>query len=223
MIYSYRVLAFVLGCAITAPASAQMRGWDRQSDPFRGNAVQSAPRGRADDVREGRVEVARFLAASVTAETFGHGGIGLVTLPGSISEERDRATFEAAVLNQLILAGYDSTAPAESLRHLVELRIVDEVAESEEPPRKPVSGQMGVEFGTRGTSTSLAVNVDLSKPKNPLISHRLEVRIKDGATGELLWEGRATLLARDGDRHWTTQVIAESLAAALFATFEARG
>ena len=143
----------------------------------------------------------------------------VTTLSGSGGDGREQATFEAAVIDRLIAAGYDSMPGTGTAVQRVELRVVQELARDQEPARKPVSGQMGLEVGSRGSSMGMAVNIDLSKPKKALISNRLEARIKDESTGELLWEGRATMLARDEDEHWTTQAIAEKLAGALFDEF----
>jgi hypothetical protein len=64
----------------------------------------------------------------------------------------------------------------------------------------------------------LAVAVDLSKPRGALIATRLEARIRDRATNEVLWEGRADTVTREGGK-WTDGVIANRLAAALFDHF----
>jgi len=206
------------GCAIAAPSSAQFRGWGGPPDAFPSSRWPAGRRQAADD-QEGRVEVARFLATGVALSELGHGGVVVATLAESGGDEREQATFEAAVIDRLIAAGYDSMPPTGTAVQRVELRVVQEVARDQEPARKPVSGQMGVELGSRGSSMSMALNIDLSKPRKALISSRLEARIKDASTGELLWEGRATMLARDEDEHWTTQAIAEKLAAALFDEF----
>lgn len=73
--------------------------------------------------------------------------------------------------------------------------------------------------GNRGTAYGLAVAVDLTKPLPPLVSTRLEARIRDKATGEVLWEAHADVAAREGDVRWTTQETARKLAEALFDHF----
>ena len=63
------------------------------------------------------------------------------------------------------------------------------------------------------------LTVDLSKPLPPLVSTRLEARIRDRATNAVLWEGRAEVATRDGDEKWSEQDIAARLAEALFDGF----
>jgi hypothetical protein len=69
----------------------------------------------------------------------------------------------------------------------------------------------------------MALAVDLSKSAKALISTRLQARIRNAATHELLWEGHAEIVTRDGDKYWTTQSIATKLAAALFRNFPKPG
>jgi hypothetical protein len=51
------------------------------------------------------------------------------------------------------------------------------------------------------------------------VATRLEIRIRDTVTRELLWQGRAEVFAREGDKHWTDQAIAQHLLTALFRGF----
>jgi hypothetical protein len=61
--------------------------------------------------------------------------------------------------------------------------------------------------------------VDLTKPLPPLIETRLEARIRDKASGVVLWEGRADIDTREGDDRWNDQAVAARLAEALFDGF----
>jgi hypothetical protein len=78
---------------------------------------------------------------------------------------------------------------------------------------------MAVSVGNRGTAYGMAVNVDLTKPLPPLVSTKLEARIRDRATNAVLWEGRAEVATREGDEKWGDQAIAARLAEALFDGF----
>ncbi|HNJ48934.1 MAG TPA: DUF4136 domain-containing protein, partial [Novosphingobium sp.] len=55
-----------------------------------------------------------------------------------------------------------------------------------------------------------------------LISTRLEARVRDRASGKVLWEGRAQIVTRDGDERWGDQQVAARLAQALFDGFPGR-
>ena len=68
----------------------------------------------------------------------------------------------------------------------------------------------------------LGIGIDLSKPLSALISTEVEVRIQDGTTHELLWQGRAELVSRETDKRWRPDAIAARLTAALFRNFPQR-
>ena len=76
---------------------------------------------------------------------------------------------------------------------------------------------MGI--SNHGTMMGMALNVDLTKPLPALLSTRLEARIRDRASGAVLWEGRAETRTREGDDRWAGQKLATHLAAALFDDF----
>lgn len=137
----------------------------------------------------------------------------------SAAAARDTAAFEAAVIDQLVKAGYDTSPSPQGPGQLVELRIVRGLAQAAELPRKPVSGEMAVGVSNRGSMVGLGLNIDLTKPKKALLSTRLEARIRDAASGSVLWEGRADILTRDGSSEWTGQAIAIRLSEALFDDF----
>ena len=173
---------------------------------------------------EGRVEVSRFVAEGKAAE-LGHGPIAISSnsVGDAFTGSSERAPFEAAVIDQLVHVGYDTTRPDPQAGQLAELHITRTEIEPAERPRSPVSGEAAVEVGTRGTAYGLALNVDLTKPLPPLVSTRLEARIRDRASGEVLWEGRADVATREGDAHWTAQMVADKLAEALFDNFPKPG
>ncbi len=171
------------------------------------------------DSREGKVDADSFVAADA-GETLGHGAITIATLPGSTAGAGDGAAYEAALVDQLVKAGYDTTgADTAAGAQRAEIRIVRDVLVPQERKRKPVSGEMTVGTGTHGSMMGMAVAVDLSKPRKALLSTRLEARIVDQASGKPLWEGRATIATREGDARWDEQAIAVRLAAALFERF----
>jgi hypothetical protein len=132
---------------------------------------------------------------------------------------RNDATYEAAVIDQLVKLGYDTKAPGPTDGQIVELAITRSVLEPAEAPHKPVSGEMDVGVSNRGSAIGGAIYLDFSKPAKALLSTRLEARIRDRATGKALWEGRADLATRDGDPRWGDQEIAHKLADALFGGF----
>ncbi len=217
-----RTLALLSLIALAAPAQAQPgvwgdRGWTSAPSGYaRSGATRTAS-------REGKVQVARFVAEDPAAvAALGKGTVSVVEAPAtSPVDAREMATYQAAVIDALAGAGYQTATPEGA--HVTEVRVLHSVAEPQEAPKKPVSGEMAVGVSNRGSMMGLGINIDLTKPRAALVSTRLEARIKDRASGAVLWEGRADILTREGDARWTDQKIAERLASALFEGFPAAG
>lgn len=169
--------------------------------------------------REGKPDVATFLADGEAAQVLGKGAIAVVAAPSAASgDDRSGATFEAAVENQLAQAGYQ-TANAQASGQVAEVRLVRAEVEPAEQKHKPLSGEMTMGVSNRGSMIGLGLRYDGSKPRGALVSTRLETRIRDRASGQVLWEGRAEMLTRNGDERWTEQAVATRLATALFNHF----
>lgn len=207
---------------VVAQPSGWGGGWEGPGmDSGFGYRGYGSPR-RGTDALEGKVQVSRFMAEDVDLATLGHGPIGVAAMPGGTGEARQEATFEAAVVDQLARAGYDTITAGGAGGQLAEVRVIRDVVRPEETKRSPISGETTVGVSNRGSFAGMALNVDLSKPAKALMSTRLMARIRDRATGKLLWEGRADIVTRDGDDRWSEQAIATRLAAALFEDFAAR-
>lgn len=174
---------------------------------------------------EGMVDVARFRADGIDPAALIKGAIVVIQMPGqdAATDPRLNATFQAAVETQLIGAGYQAlpgdAAPSDQI---AEVRIVRSEAQPAEGKRDSVSGEMSVGVSNRGSMLGMAVQIDGTKPKKALIETRLETRIRDRSSGEVLWEGRAAIYTRDGDERWNDDAIAARLAGALFDGFPAR-
>jgi hypothetical protein len=217
---SLLILSLLPAIAAASPALAQRWGYPGDA---RYGWDGPPPRAAPDRSREGKVEVTRFLADGAAAEALGHGAIGVSASGEGIADERERATYEAAVIDRLAGVGYDTASRPGDGGQTVELHIVHAELVAPEPPHKPVSGEMAVGVSSRGGSyESLGIGIDLRKPLKALLSTRLDARIRDKATGAVLWEGHADIATRDGDPHWTDQAIAGKLAAALFSGFPGR-
>ncbi|HVR90700.1 MAG TPA: DUF4136 domain-containing protein [Novosphingobium sp.] len=223
-------LALSLGTALMAtPGLAQPgpwgdRGWGHEPIERGGYRSRTAPR---DGTREGKVEVARFIAEGTPAEALGHGAVIVRAAPAiegrpAPLDDRERATYEAAVIDQLARSGYQTADLSTEGGQVAELRVVHDVVVPEEAPHKSVSGAMEAGVSNHGSMLGMAIDVDLSKPARALVGTRLELRIRDRATGAVLWEGRADITTREGSSRWTDQAIATRLAEALFDKFPGR-
>lgn len=191
-------------------------GWDGPGWPDR------APT-RGSDRAEGKVEVSTFVAEGEQTAALGKGRIAVTEAPagGGVADPRELATYEAAVIDALARAGYDTANPDPAGGQITEVRLLHTEAVPAEAPHKPVSGEMMMGVSNRGSMMAMAINVDMTKPRGALIATRLEARIRDRASGTVLWEGNARILTRAGDAHWTDGKIAARLADALFDRFPA--
>ncbi|PLK26869.1 DUF4136 domain-containing protein [Novosphingobium sp. TH158] len=225
IIRSHSASIVAIGMVLTAMAApAQARpgvmgpgmGWH---DPF-GDSYPSSQRLRSADRVEGRVEVTRFVAEDGGADLLGKGSAISVPAPtGAGVEDAALRPFAAAVDDRLAAVGYQTATNAGGAGQLVELRVSRDVVVPEEGPKKPVSGEMAVGVSNHGSMMGLGLNIDLSKPKKALVSTRLEARIRDAASGKVLWEGRADMVSREGSTKWSESAVAARLATALFDKF----
>ena len=227
------VLAMGLsGTALLArPGGWGGSSWDRSawgSSGWRGGERDAA------SSREGQIEVSRFRIEGDAGLALAHGPIAVVPAgapastdeaegtPPSASDPRYSATFEAAVEDQLVRSGYDAATISPQGGQIAEVRVIRTEAEPAEAPHRPVSGEMSVGVSNHGTSVGMGIYIDGSKPRGALVATRLEARIRDRATGQVLWEGRAEIYTRAGDSKWDDQKVADKLAAALFDGFPTR-
>lgn len=205
---------------------AQRGGWDdgprwHDAAGWRGGPSRSVEQG------EGLVQVSRFRADGDAALALAHGSISVVAMPaasdddavGPAPDQRFNATFEAAVEDRLVHSGYDAATITPTSGQIAEVRVIRIEAQPPEAPRKPVSGEVSMGVSNRGTSMGVGIMIDGSRPRGAIISTRLEARIRDRASGQVLWEGRAEMLTREGDRRWSDQAIADKLSAGLFDGF----
>lgn len=182
--------------------------------------AQSPLQAQGRDPREGKVQASTFVASSPNASTLGHGSIVLAPGPAGTAADADVAAFEPALVEQLAKAGYRTEGSSTAGGQVVEYVVSHAVVAPPEPSRGPISGGVSVGVGNHGWSgLGLGIGIDLSKPRGPLVATRLEARIRDAATKELLWQGRAEVIVREGDRRWTPQATAARLSATLFKGF----
>jgi hypothetical protein len=202
--------AVVLLAVAATPATAQRWGYP--------GAYSYGP--IHDRSREGKVEVTRFLADSAAVQALGHGPVAVAAASNGPAGDEERATYEAAVIDRLAHVGYDTATRPGAEGQTVELTVQHAEIEPPEAPHKPVSGSMSVGVDSRGGRyAGLALGVDMRKPLPALISTRLDARIRDKASGTVLWEGHADIATREGDPKWTEQALAARLAGALFSGF----
>ena len=211
-------LAAALSLGFASAALANPPGWRSAGADW--SHSRAAPRlQERERSREGKVEVATFVAEGAAAQALGHGGIAVSTAKDGDPNSLEGAAYEAAVIDQLIAAGYDTIAQGDAQRQSAELSVTTRVLEPAEGERDPVSGETMIGISNRGSAMGMSLHIDLSEPKMALVSTRLEARIRDRESGEILWEGRADIATRTGDEDWPAQAIAIRLAEELFRRF----
>lgn len=201
------------GTALMAQPGRWGGGWD---EPGWGSAPRRAPS------LEGRIEVARFRAEGISLDPAGPIAVGPMADQQGSDDPRINATFQAAVENKLLASGYAASSGGANAGPIAEVRVVRSEAAPAEGKRKPLSGEMSMGVSNHGTMLGLGLRYDATKPRAALISTRLETRIRDRASGAVLWEGRAEMYSREGDNKWDDQAIADKLAKVLFDGFPVR-
>jgi hypothetical protein len=163
----------------------------------------------------GPVEVTRFHAADVRA--LGHGAITLEPALDSDGQSIEWRSYQAAVLRQLVLAGYREATPG-STGQVAQLRL-ERTRFKPERPHHPVRVGVGGAAGSYGSAVGVGVGIDLTPSPGEQVETRLAVTIRDRATGAVLWEGRANFTVRATSPLADTALGAPKLAEALFKGF----
>lgn len=209
--YSAKLAAAAFACTLAVTAASL----SAQPGPWRDRPAPSL---------EGQVDAEQFRADGIDPAGLVKGTIVVVRMPGEAGagDARVDATFQAAVETALVGSGYKAGSGGEAGSQIAEVRVVRTEAEPAEGKRDPVSGQMSIGVSNRGTALGMAVHVDGTKPQKALLATQLEVRIRDRASGNVLWEGRAQMFSRDGDERWGDDAIAARLSRAMFTGFPGR-
>jgi len=170
-----------------------------------------------------KIDVTAFRAA----DAVGLLGKGRIVVSRAVQAPGDEArldpggklpVYEAAVIDQLARLGYD-TATAQDPGQIAEIGVMHRVSVPEEAPHKKVSGAMSTTISNRGSGLGMALAVDLTKPAKAIIATRLDLRIRDKASGRVLWEGHAEGEAREDDGGIDNAAMAARLAGALLKKF----
>jgi hypothetical protein len=213
----------LFGLLLAGPAQAQWHG-DPMGRSGMGDDWRTQDRQPTTSRPNGRVTVTRLRSADA-ATTLGHGGIVIgAGDPANTGLSDGPPIYEAAVASQLARAGYDTQGAAPSVTagpggQVAEITLSHAEVRPAEVRQKPVSGAAETYVSNRGSGIGLALNLNFSKPKGPVISTRLDVRIRDRATNVVLWEGHAETAAYETAEGLDNSKTAAKLTEALFAGF----
>jgi len=128
-----------------------------------------------------------------------------------------RILVDLAMRRELIRIGYEEVAAGSGTQ--VALVRVGRTAFQPEREGGPVSVGVGGATGGHGSGIGLGIGINLSGPPPEQVTTELGVMIRDRASGETLWEGRANFSVRAGSPLAQTQLGSAKMAEALFLTF----
>jgi len=164
----------------------------------------------------GPVEVTRFHAPG--AVPLGQGTVSVEPAPGQ-QDGIEFRTYAGAVMRELQRIGYvDAASGGGPGRHVATLSIE---RNSFRPGRdgSPVSVGVGGSTGSYGSGLGVGIGIDLSGPPPEQTETRMHVMIRERATGQTIWEGRARFAVRGDSPLAQTPLGAAKMAEALFKDF----
>lgn len=162
----------------------------------------------------GPVEVTRFHRPEVQARALGP--ISVIAAPGEDGAGIEFATYAAALRRELQRVGYEPSGGAGT--QVAELGISRAVL-SPDRQRNPVSVGVGGGTGGYGSGVGVGIGIDLSGPPPEQIETEMRVTIRDRASGQAVWEGRARFMVKANSPLAQTSLGASRLAEALFKDF----
>lgn len=167
----------------------------------------------------GSVEVTRFHLPDTSM--LGKGTIAVVPAPGMAADSIEYRSWAAAVARELARVGYAEQMAGGSSPQVAEVRVTRE-AWRRDRSGSPVSVGVGGSTGSWGSGVGVGVGIDLSGPPPEQVTTELSVTIRQTASRQALWEGRASFTVVATSPMAQTQLGAAKLSEALFRDFPGR-
>ncbi|MBV1916560.1 MAG: DUF4136 domain-containing protein [Sphingomonadaceae bacterium] len=168
----------------------------------------------------GPVEVTRFHLPDTSA--LEQGSIVVEPAVGQQGNSLEFRSFAAAISRELSRIGYSRPAAGNNSSDQVAVLALERDMLRPARGDSPVSVGVGGNAGSYGSGVGIGIGLDLSGPPPEMIETRLSIVIRDRATGQTLWEGRARFSARSRSPLAQTQLGAAKMAEALFQDFPGR-
>lgn len=149
---------------------------------------------------------------------------GTVRIQANVTEEGDGrsleyGTYSAALLRELQRVGFAEARDDPDKSEYVARYTIDRAVLSASGARSPVSVGVGGSTGSYGSGVGLGIGINLGgRPKDKIVTE-LSVRISSRASGNVVWEGRASIEAKQGSPAAQPGLAAAKLAEALFRDF----
>lgn len=164
----------------------------------------------------GPVEVTRFHVPDTSR--LGRGAIAVEPAPGGDAASLEFRTYAAAISRQLVLLGYSEAAPGSASPQVAQIKLERQFLQADRQ-RGPVSVGVGGSTGSYGSGVGVGIGLNLSGPPPEQITTDLAVMIRDTASGQSLWEGRASFSVSAKSPMADSQLGAAKMAEALFKGF----
>lgn len=161
-------------------------------------------------------QVTRFHQAGTLAQ-LGQGSIFVETAPGQDSGTADIGVFKAAVAAELEQLGYRETPRSEAAQ-IAQVRLERYVSQPGQR-RSPVTVGGGGSVGSYGSGVGVGIGINLGGGAREMLATDLGVMIRDAATNNVLWEGRASFSVSDNSEFADSGANASAIADALFSEF----
>lgn len=166
-----------------------------------------------------RVEVTRFHTAESLA-ALDRRAVAVVAAPGMGDNSLENRVWLAAVEQALGGAGFPASVSIPP-QVTAEVR-VERRSWKPERERGGVSVGVGGSTGGYGSGVGLGIGINLGGGPAEQMETTLSVTLRDQATGQSLWEGRAVQTVKAKSKDADADVAADKLAKALFAGFPGR-
>jgi len=135
------------------------------------------------------VEVTRYHKPAMLAQ-LGQATFFIESAPGDDTRSLELAAYKAAVAQELTALGYRETDRA-SATQIVRVGVDRFNATPEGRRRNPVSVGVGGSTGTYGSGVGVGLGINLGGGARDMVGTEMDVSIRDKATEQTLWEGRA--------------------------------
>lgn len=168
-------------------------------------------------VPTGPVEVTRFNRAA-DGVVYGSGTYSVIVAGDTDAGQGLSASpYLAAVAREMQRAGYSERQAASDVIAEVRVKVADL-----RPASSPVSVGVGGSAGSYGSGVGVGVGIDLSGRSKWQVETTLNVRIVRRSDNLVIFEGKATQIAKAGSPAAQPGIAASKLATALFQDFPGR-
>ncbi len=164
------------------------------------------------------VEVTRFHNAP--SEPITTGSIAITSVVDqSDNHILEQRTYDAAVMRELQRAGFSDSGSDPDASEYVAHVAIEQSRITADGRRSPVSVGVGGRTGGYGSGVGLGIGINLGGRPKDRIATELSVQIARRSDGDIIWEGRSAVEAKDGSPASQPGLAASKLAEALFRDF----